>query len=176
MSVEATARRRRALVGCAAAIALLVVGVVFGGQALSLWPADEVAVTIAGLPADTSFWCIVAGTEPSPAVMYFYVRKIDAVAMHPNTCSLSIWLPESRPIVIRERIRWIDTNRVGILRRTTAGDWFVTWFDARRSEVVGRTPIIGRGSWSADLRETVATSIAPDAVRAMGITRAFDAK
>lgn len=176
MSLELTARRRRALVGCAAAIALLVVGVVFGGQALSLWPADEVAVTIVGLPADTSFWCIVAGTELTPAVMYFYVRKVDAVAMHPDSCSLSTWLPESRPIVIRQQVKWVDANRVGILRRTTSGDWFVTWFDAPSSEVVGRMPVIGRGSWSADLRETAATSIAPDAVRAMGITRAFDAK
>lgn len=175
MTVDVTARRRRVPVGCIVVGALGIASV--GVVSQEIWPADEVSITVLGMPPDTSFYCLVSDAAPHPVVMNWYVHKIDAVPMHPDQCVISEGLPMARPIVLRQSVEWLNAARVGVLRQTSSGEWLIAWFESDKSPVTDWLPLIGRGEWHADLERADATeSVSPEAVRAMGISRPLDRK
>jgi hypothetical protein len=131
-------------------------------------PYDEVQIAITGTPTDTDFLCLVADKPSGAEAMLWSLKKVLPFTMHPDKCTVSFVYNEDR--VIRRPVRWVSSDRVGVLRRTKDRKWFISWYDPPKSNLKGRWFLFGRGSWEVDLRD--ADEVQPvneDTLRAMGM-------
>ncbi|MDB4265419.1 hypothetical protein N9891_01575 [bacterium] len=131
-------------------IALLLL--VYGGYRL-FNPYDDVAIKIEGIPPDTTFVCLVADSENRSKTMEWSLAKVLPFSMHPDNCIVSSL--DSGETTLRAKVRWIDSKRVGVLRKTTKGEWNIAWFGVARSEPRHRSFLFGGGSVTLDVSRAV---------------------
>ncbi len=112
--------------GCLFALAACVLAACFGS--FYFRPYDEVEVSVNGVPTDTRYLCLVAERSHRPVVMYWSLRMIFPFTMHPDTCSLSfLYESETAPRPLRARVRWVTSERVGVLLKSKSGKWGIAW-------------------------------------------------
>ena len=104
-----TGRRRRVPIGCAVAVAVGLAATLLVSRIV--WPADEVSITLGGIPSDTEFLCLVAEAAPHATVMNWYVHKVDAAPLHPDDCTISGAFPLSGPALHQGDKRGVGAER-----------------------------------------------------------------
>jgi hypothetical protein len=131
-------------------------------------PYDEVTTIISGIPPDTTRLCVVADKPGGPEVMLWSLNKVFPFTMHPDKCVVS--LVDREQSTHQARVRWVNSGRIGVLRRTKSGKWFLAWFDPPKSNLKGRSLLFGGGTWLADIGDADEEQPVPDEkVRAMGM-------
>lgn len=152
--------------------ALVVVGVGYGIY-LCFHPYDRVDIEVRDVPADTVFVCLVADRSGRPDLMHWSLEKVFPFTMHPDKCIVSERLgSEVGPL--RASVRWVSSERVGVLLKATSGRWRIAWFSAADSRVQDRSLVFGGGSWRASLRDAVSEQQFDEgALRAVGLDYAL---
>jgi hypothetical protein len=139
-------------------------------------PYDEVSVTVRGIPPDTYFLCLIAEGTSGPEVMYWSGSKVTPFTTHPDKDLRSFDRGNSHEDRHRYTVIWVGSVRVGVLRRTKAGEWFVSWYKSPKSNLKGRSFLFGGGSWEADLRDADDVEpVSKNQLRAMGMDYALKA-
>ena len=129
-------------------------------------------VQIEDLPEDTAFLCLIADNHGKLLPMNWSLEKVFRFSMHPDKCIVSLYDNHGVPHIAE--VDWIDTDRIGILRKTKTGTWHVAWFDRPKSSRL-RTSRLFRhfawhGSWSeCDFKE----DIPPKTLRELGFDYAL---
>jgi hypothetical protein len=138
---------------------------------LRLYPYSRVEVRLGGIPAGTTFLCLVADRPGRPVPMHWWLTKLFPFTMHPDHSgkSTSIRYADD-PARFRADVEWVRSARVGVLRRTK-GRWFIAWFGPPKGEVRGRSFLFGGGAWEADLRDADEEGPVSEAsLRALGMS------
>ena len=115
---------------------------------LAFHPYDEVEIVIRGLPADTKFVCLIADRPGGPVVMLWSLSKVFPFTMHPDACTVSDI--SGGGTTRRAALRWINSKRVGVLRKAETGTWFVALYNGPKTELGNRSLLFGQGSWAGD--------------------------
>jgi hypothetical protein len=128
----------------------LLVVLVYGGYRF-FNPYDEVATEIEGIPSDTVFVCLVADSEDGLKALPWSLAKVIPFSMHPDNCTVSsTGQGESKH---RAKVRWINANRIGVLRKTAAGEWRVAWFEMAKAKPKHRSFLLGGGLTTLDVSQ-----------------------
>jgi hypothetical protein len=131
-------------------------------------PYSEVAVKAHGLPADSIFACLVADTADGPKVMLWSMKYLGPFTMHPDRCTVSTYF--ARDSIDEAKVRWVQTNRVGVLSQARGGNWSIAWFDAVKSNVRGKSLLFGGGFWEGDVRDSnERQGLSPEQLRSLGM-------
>jgi hypothetical protein len=138
-------------------------------------PHDEVMTTISGIPVDTDFLCLVVDKHSGPEVMLWSLRKLGSFTMHPDSCTVSFLDKGVRSH--RAPVRWVSSVRVGVLRRTTGGKWYLSWYGSPKLKLEGRSFLFGGGLWEADFcNSDEVQPVLDDQLRAMGMDYSLQGK
>jgi hypothetical protein len=150
---------------------MLIVGLLcaaYGGYRI-FNPYDEVAADIQGIPPNTGFVCLLADTDNGPQAMDWSLAKVFPFSMHPDGCTVSLLLDGKTSH--RANVRWISSERVGVLRRTANRKWIVSWFRPPKSQPKNRSLLFGGGTVTIDLADADNDQqMAADQLRALGWT------
>lgn len=124
-------------------------------------PYDRVAVDIGGVPPNTEWLCLIAETNEEPRVMDWYLTKVFPFTMHPAGSVVSLLRDSERQH--SAKVKWVHSQRVGVLYRSTGGDWTIAWFGSAGMRLADRSWLLGGGSVAlriqdADSKEAVAAS------------------
>ena len=114
-------------------------------------PYNEVVTDIRGIPPSTTFICVVADTEDGPQAMEWSLSKLLPFSMHPDGCTVS-YVREAET-TRHEKVRWIESHRVGVLHENTDGEWHIAWFEPANSAVADRSVLFGGGSIEIDISD-----------------------
>ena len=113
-------------------------------------PYDEVKIEVLGMPPNTSFICLVADSDSGPKSMKWSLAPMFGKgSMHPDGCSVSFI--ENRKTTFRANVLWTSSKRIGVLIKTTDGEWNVLWFRPMKTELKGRLLLFGGGSVVIDV-------------------------
>ena len=141
-------RRKRTLRVFGTAFVLLVLALVYGAYRF-FNPYDEVVTQIEGIPPDSTFVCLVASSENGMKAMEWSLAKVVPFSMHPDGCTVSsLFKGETTH---HAKVRWIDSRKIGVLRKTAEGDWKIAWFGTPKTEPRHRSFLFGRGSVTLDV-------------------------
>ena len=158
-------KRTRRIVGLV--LIVVCIAVFYGGYRL-FNPYDEVATDIRGIPPNTDFVCLIAETDDGQQAMEWSLAKVLPFSMHPDGCTVSSLLDGETSH--RAKVRWVFSQRIGVLCRTSDRQWNVSWFDSPKSQPKNRSFLFGGGSITIDVSNADNTqSITADQLRTLGM-------
>ena len=148
-------------------VVVVCIAVVYGGCRL-FNPYNEVTTDIRGIPPNTDFVCLVAETDDGPQAMEWSLAKVFPFSMHPDDCTVSsLLVGESNH---HANVRWIFSERIGVLCRTNDREWIVSWFAPPKGQPRDRSFLFGGGSVTIDLSNADTTqAMTADQLRALGM-------
>lgn len=134
-------------------------------------PRDRIRVSIANLPRDTYFACMVAkGNDGIQFMDWFHGAPPPGwpIRSHPVQSSWSyhdFGVPEAEGLYVD----WVWSERYGILVRTKTGKWMVKWFEADAIPILGRESFWGGGEILFDFTQGDAVLLNDAEVQELGI-------
>lgn len=117
-------------------------------------PRDLVRVSLEGTREPFNFICVVGENEGQPTSFQWYREKLGWGTMTPvgsKTTALEDFSTPG-PHSLDDPVKWVDSDRYGILLRRPDRSWIVWWFDEEEVPLEGRSWICGGGNAHFDLR------------------------
>lgn len=133
-------------------------------------PYDRIRVFLPNLPADTRFACLVSEKQGQLQAMLWSPAMLVPFTMHPADCAWSFHeLRKAPKIDWLAYVQWEFGERYGVVTRSTAGVWEVTWFQPGQPAITDRHAILGGGQATFDLSEGSAELLSAERLNQLGL-------
>ena len=98
----------------------------------------------------------------------------DPFTLHPARCVWSYQNPDNPKVNWDAYVRWQPGERYGVVTRSTAGAWRVSWFEANAVPLRGRWWPFGGGEASFDVTAGQMVPLSAEQLTTLGLDKVLD--